>query len=1100
MTTNYNYISRQAQFLKLFLIAALAFTLGTQNSYATHAAGGNITYTHVSGNTYTLHLTFYRDCIGIPITLPIIVNVSSASCAQNATVQLDPIPGTGQEITHPCPGHSTTCTGGTEPGIQKWEFEGTYSFPAQCTDWTISIAIAARNAAITTLQNPGGDNIYIEAHLNNSVSDNTSPQFSVDPIVFVCMGQPFVFNNGAIDPDGDSLVYSFIAPRTDANTDVIYANGYSVTNPISSTPAVTIDPVTGDITMNATAQEVGVMAVLILEYRNGVLIGTVMRDIQIYTVPCTNALPTCSGINGGTNFSMTACAGSNICFDILSNDLDAGQTLTMTWNNGVPGTLTTVGSPHPTGHFCWATQASDARTQPYTFAVTIRDDNCPSNGAQVYSYSITLGALTATASSTPASCNGSHNGTATTTIAGGTSPFQYLWSPGQLTGQTITGLAAGSYSVVIVDSNGCQATQTVLVSEPAALVTTIANLQPSSCGAPGSFDIVTAGGTPVYTYFTNTVPSQTGSTVTAAAGTYTVTVRDAHNCRTLTPVTITSTGTLSATETHTNVSCNGASDGTATITLTGGLGNEVYTWTPNVSTGTSASGLAAGSYTVDITNGTCSTQVVITITEPSPLVATETHTNVGCNGASTGNATVSVAGGGTFTYTWTPNVSTGSSATNIAAGTYTVDISNGACSTQVVVTITEPTALVLTTSSTPDSCTTGNGTTSVTVMGGTGPYSYSWSPSGGTGATASGLTAGSYVVTVTDANGCTATETVVVASDNSHCCTLTLVTASTPERCGNQDGMAVVAVSGGVGPYAYSWSPSGGTSAAATGLMQGNYSVTVSDANGCSSTESVSVGEDTSHCCGCHLVLTTSSTPELCGQHNGTATVVVTGGTQPITYSWSPAGGSGSTASGLDEATYTVTVTDANGCTATATVSVASDFSNCCNITLTTSFIAETCGLGNGQASVVVAGGTAPYTYSWSPAGGSGATASGLDEDTYTVTVTDANGCTANATVVVPSDNSNCGGRYSGSTTGGNVITTYPNPAHDQVLVSIGKIKDVMVTIQLTDVIGKVVYSNIEKSSIGLKTTINISSLPSGVYMLKVEYLDQKKVIKIIKN
>ena len=143
----------------------------------------------------------------------------------------------------------------------------------------------------------------LDAHLDNSTVDNCSPQFSVDPIVFVCIGQPFVFNNGAIDADGDSLVYSFITPRHDANVDVTYVNGYSASNPISSNPAVSIDPVTGDITFNATTPEIGVIAVLIQEYRNGVLIGTVMRDIQIYTVACNNNLPTVSGINGTNDYS-----------------------------------------------------------------------------------------------------------------------------------------------------------------------------------------------------------------------------------------------------------------------------------------------------------------------------------------------------------------------------------------------------------------------------------------------------------------------------------------------------------------------------------------------------------------------------------------------------------------------------------------------------------------------------------------------------------------------------------------------------------------------------------------------------------------------------
>src|SRR5690348_908657 len=142
MKSNYNYFSRHAQFLKLFVIAAVAFfSLGVQTSYATHAAGGNITYTHINGNCYNIKLTFYRDCVGISIVQPIVLSINSASCGVSTSLTLTQVPGTGQEITHPCPGHFTTCAGGTEPGIQKWEFEGQYCFPAQCPDWNISVAI-----------------------------------------------------------------------------------------------------------------------------------------------------------------------------------------------------------------------------------------------------------------------------------------------------------------------------------------------------------------------------------------------------------------------------------------------------------------------------------------------------------------------------------------------------------------------------------------------------------------------------------------------------------------------------------------------------------------------------------------------------------------------------------------------------------------------------------------------------------------------------------------------------------------------------------------------------------------------------------------------
>jgi hypothetical protein len=188
MKSNYNFLRHHSQILKLFFIAVLAFSMGTERTYASHAAGGNLTYCHDSSNVYTINFTLYRDCFGIAAPSSVTVQITSISCNLSFSLTLFPIAGTGQEITHPCTGTFSTCQGGQEPGIQKWEYESTYQFPAQCSDWTISTAISARNAAITTIVNPGGDDLFIDAHLDNSSVDNCSPQFSVDPIVFVCIG------------------------------------------------------------------------------------------------------------------------------------------------------------------------------------------------------------------------------------------------------------------------------------------------------------------------------------------------------------------------------------------------------------------------------------------------------------------------------------------------------------------------------------------------------------------------------------------------------------------------------------------------------------------------------------------------------------------------------------------------------------------------------------------------------------------------------------------------------------------------------------------------------------------------------------------------
>jgi hypothetical protein len=313
----------------VIFIFTFSFSI-SEKAYATHASGGEITYTHLNGNCYAIRLTFFRDCIGINIVQPIIVNIASGSCAQSTTLQLDPVPGTGQEITHPCPGHISTCSGGNEPGIQKWEFESQYCFPGQCADWVISIAISARNAAITTLQNPGADDIYIEAKLNNLNGDNNSPQLTIDPKIFLCIGQDLTIDHGIIDPDGDSLVCSIIAARTDQNTPVVYNLGYSSIQPLSSQTAITMDPNSGDLFIHPINQEVGVIVFQVDEYRNGNLIGSVMQDLCVYTVPCNNNLmPTVSGLDGSTLNSIYILADQPSCFNIFCDDSNATDSLTM---------------------------------------------------------------------------------------------------------------------------------------------------------------------------------------------------------------------------------------------------------------------------------------------------------------------------------------------------------------------------------------------------------------------------------------------------------------------------------------------------------------------------------------------------------------------------------------------------------------------------------------------------------------------------------------------------------------------------------------------------------------------------------------------------
>ncbi|RVT79581.1 hypothetical protein EOD40_00265 [Flavobacterium sufflavum] len=468
-------------------------------------------------------------------------------------------------------------------------------------------------------------------------------------------------------------------------------------------------------------------------------------------------------------------------------------------------------------------------------------------------------------------------------------------------------------------------------------------------------------------------------------------------------LTFTTNAALSATASQTNVSCNGGTNGTASVTASGGVTSYSYSWSPSGGTGATATGLAAGSYTCTITDSE-STQITknFTLTQPTVInTASGSQTNVSCNGGTNGSVSVSPSGGTPgYTYSWSPSGGTAATATGLAAGSYTVTVTDAnGCTATRNYTLTQPSAINTSSGSqTNVSCNGGtNGSASVSPSGGTPGYTYSWSPSGGTAATATGLAAGSYTVTVTDANGCTATRNYTLTQPSA---INTSSGSQTNVSCnGGTNGSASVSPSGGTPGYTYSWSPSGGTAATATGLAAGSYTVTVTDANGCTATRNYTLTQPSA--------INTSSgsqTNVSCnGGTNGSASVSPSGGTPGYTYSWSPSGGTAATATGLAAGSYTVTITDANGCTATRnyTITQPSAIS-----TASGSQTNVSCNGGtNGSASVSPSGGTPGYTYSWSPSGGTAATATGLAAGSYTVTVTDANGCTAtrNYTITQPS-------------------------------------------------------------------------------------------------
>jgi hypothetical protein len=397
------------------------------------------------------------------------------------------------------------------------------------------------------------------------------------------------------------------------------------------------------------------------------------------------------------------------------------------------------------------------------------------------------------------------------------------------------------------------------------------------------------------------------------ANTYTVTATDANLCNITASFNVTSPTPIVSSVTGTNVTCHGQANGTATLTVSGGTTPYSYLWS-NFQATQNLTGLSGVIYYVIITDANgCSKRDSVTILEPAAIVLGISSTDVSCNGGSNGSVTTTVSGGtGTITYLWS-NGATTASLTNVVAATYSVIITDAnSCTASASATVSQPTALVLNGTAASVSCSGGNnGSVAVTVNGGVFPYSYAWS-NGATTQNINGVVANTYTVTATDANLCTVTGTFTVTSPSP---IVSSVTGTNVTCHGEANGTATLTVSGGTTPYTFSWSNFQATQNL-TGLSGGTYYVIITDANGCTKRDSVIITEPAA------IVLGISNTNVSCnGGNNGSVTTTVSGGTGTITYLWS----NGATTANITNATatnYSVTITDANLCTASASATV----------------------------------------------------------------------------------------------------------------------------------------------------------------------------------
>jgi gliding motility-associated-like protein len=821
---------------------------------------------------------------------------------------------------------------------------------------------------------------------------------------------------------------------------------------------------------------------------------TVLWDAAAANQTTATATGLCQGLYGVTISDANGCSSSaTVNITQPSTAVTASALVTSSYNgqdiscnnafDGIACGSAVGGTPDYT--YLWGGGvASGATTQCVsglnagTYSVTVSD----SLGCSAFN-TVTLtepSAVTPSAISTvDVSCFGDSTGAATVQGIGGLAPYNFQWEAAADSQQTATatGLAAGSYLVTVLDANGCQGVDVVVVGQPSGALNVTTSVLSSFPGgtamqcfgdSSGQATVNVSGGSPIYNIIWD-IGSQTTNTITGLSdGTYCVTVTDAQGCSDTACVTLVQPLLLTATTTSDSALCNGGNTGSATVVASGGTGagSYLYQWDASAlgqNTAT-ANGLAAGLYNVTVidANG-CQTVVAATVNQPATgvnvgLVITSNYNgqDVSCNGAIDAIVNASATGGsvvGNYNYVWS-NGTVDNPLDTVGAGQHCVIVTDdNGCSATDCITVTQPSAITATiVASTSVTCfNTCTGSATVAGAGGTAipGYSYQWDTAAGsqTTAVAIGLCVGSYNVTVVDGNGCFAVASVIITQPTAPLTTALNVTSNYNGQqlscAGASDAEITATVTGGDGSYTISWNNSSSTTnvAAALSAAANPHCVFIVDGLGCTDTACINLVPPTAVTC-----TIVATTPISCnGGSNGSATVNPGGGTGGFSFIWDD-GQTTATAVGLSAGPICVTITDANGCAATACTNLSDPAALSLTATINSNYNGSNVSCAGACDGIVFAtalGGTQPYqSYTWSTSGaGITDTITLACAGTVDVTVTDANGCIAVATTVTltepsaitatitASADASCNGQCDGTATvtaaGGTLTTGY---------------------------------------------------------------------------
>lgn len=725
-----------------------------------------------------------------------------------------------------------------------------------------------------------------------------------------------------------------------------------------------------------------------------------LSDAHSCVVPYTFTVSQPAAIN------VTAVTTSVSCYNACNGSIVANA-------SGGTGALNYNWTPMGINSQTVTNLCATTGTNPPSYTLTVIDQNTCSI---VNTYTIGQPTqLTNTVNIVSASCSNSCNAIATQTVSGGVGGYNYSWSSSTVTTSSLGSLCGGTYTAIVTDANSCTATKAFTVTPPAPLNVTLTAFNPLCNGAcNGSISTAISGAQGAVSYSWS--PSGIGQNPTGLCAVpvpnYTLIATDSHTCSTTAVITLTNPPALIAVVNFTNPLCHNNSNGFAAVSVSNAVGALNYTWVPTgppSKTTQAVSGLASGSYTVMVKDGNnCQASQTFTLANPTSILINISMSPASCsqsNGAVTANPSGGTPGSPTaYTFTWTGVVSNASVVTGIPAGSYTVAVSDGlGCTSSTNVLLSNssgPSTIPIVSSSIIcNAQCTGAASVDVSgIVGGTSPYTISWVSPSSTLNALTNLCAGSYAAQVLDATGCLGFTNVVIAEPAP---ISNAPTIGYPLCRGICNGSITLNTTGGNAPYTYSWSPISSSSSVVTNLCAGDYTVAVMYNGVCTETSVISLPDQSS------ISIVPTVTNNTCyGTCNGAIDLAVTGGNGPYSAGWSNSQ-TGLSLSNLCNNTYTVIITDFNGCKDTATAAITSGPP----MTSTTSIVPPSCGVCDGSASVSVSGGLPPLTYVWSNSATT-PSISNLCAGIYQVVVTDAVSCSMTHTVIVNSSNGIAGENF----------------------------------------------------------------------------------------